>query len=122
MGYESRYIVVDRCEYEFGRDGDTKVHAEVLATFSMSRMPIGFDEPFKEEIDYELYPLPQEAGYVDTDKYGDHLKYSTLDDMIAWLKKAIKTNSYRRLMPLLGYLQGLDPEDWEEIQIVHYGY
>ena len=121
MSYESRLYIMDRSVIERGPHWDAYVYAQKIATIDMSSTPEGFVDLFNEPIDYTIFVDGEND--TDEDMYGDHLKYTSIENVIGWIKNELKQDGYyRRLMPLLGLLQGFDPEDWHELQIVHFGY
>ena len=123
MGYESRIFVVNRSEHEgYGENAKPYVYAEKIADIKMSKMYDGFTPLFNEEVDYELY-IDNENESTNTDKYGAVMTYTDCKTVIGYLENLIaKGENYRRLSMLLGLLKGIDESQWNEIQIVHYGY
>jgi hypothetical protein len=121
MGYESRVFIVNRNEVK--RNNDTSyVWGEKIADVKMSCMYDGFTALFKKEVDYELY-IDNGDESTKTDKYGDVMTYTDCRTVINYLEKLIEDGEdYRRLGLLLGLLKGIDESQWNEIQIVHYGY
>lgn len=121
MGYESRIFVVNRSELE--RSNDTPyVFAEKIADIKMSKMYNGFTDLFDKKVDYELY-IDNENESTQTDKYGDVMTYTNCQTVIDYLEKLMADGeNYRRLSLLLGLIKGIDENQWDEIQIVHYGY
>lgn len=121
MGYESRVFVVDRREIET-YDNTLYVYAEKIADVKMSRMYDGFNTLFDKEIDYELY-IDDGDEPTKTDKYGDVMTYTDCKTVIDFLEKLIADGeNYRRLTVLLGLIKGFNEDEWDNIQVVHYGY
>ena len=121
MSYESRIFVVERNEIE-NRDGTSYVYAEKIADVKMCSMYNGFKNIFDKEVDYELYIDSGEES-TSTDMYGDKMKYTDVQTVIDYLEKLIdRGETYRRLPLLLGMLKGIDTSQWNDIQVVHYGY
>ena len=121
MSYESRIFDVERSEFE-NRDGTSYVYAEKIADVKMCSMYNGFRDIFDKEVDYELYIDSGEKS-TSTDMYGDKMKYTDVQTVIDYLEKLIDSGeTYRRLSLLLGMLKGIDTSQWNDIQIVHYGY
>ena len=121
MSYESRIFVVERNEIE-NRDGTSYVYAEKIADIKMCSMYNGFRDIFDKEVDYELYIDSGEKS-TSTDMYGDKMKYTDVQTVIDYLEKLIDSGeTYRRLSLLLGMLKGIDTSQWNDIQVVHYGY
>ena len=121
MGYESRIFVVNRNEHDYP-DGTSYVYAEKIADIKMSSMYPGFRNLFDKKVDYELY-IDNGDESTSTDMYGQKMKYTDVQTVIDYLEKLIDSGeTYRRLPLLLGLLKGIDTSQWNEIQIVHYGY
>ena len=120
MGYESRVFIVNRSEIE--RKNGIYVYAEKIADIKMSSMYNGFTDLFNKKVDYELY-IDDKDNPTQTDKYGDVMTYTDCKTVIGYLEKLIADGeNYRRLTLLLGLLKGIDETQWNNIQIVHYGY
>lgn len=121
MSYESRIIIVNRNVIE-RRDGTLWVYGDQIASIDMSCMCQGFVELFKNEIDYELY-IDDGNESTNKDCYGKVMTYTDCKTVIKYLKKLIANgHNYRRLTMLLGLLKGINEDQWEDIQVVHYGY
>lgn len=117
MGYESRVLVVNVHRYpslDF-------CYAQIVADVRLSKMGSEFHSLFDKEIDFDIFIDDDEEARVD--KYGDTLKEAGLDEILAWLKAEINNSNPHRRIPLLyGTLSSLDPNRWEELHIIHYGY
>lgn len=121
MGYESRVFIVDRNEIEHG-DDTTYVYAEKIVDIKMGCMYDGFTNLFNKKIDYDLY-VDNGDEATQTDKYGKTMTYTNCKTVIVYLEKLIANGeNYRRLTMLLGLLKGINEEQWNDIQVVHYGY
>ena len=121
MGYESRVFVVNRNEIKHN-DGNTYVCAEKIADIKMSCMGYGFTDLFDKKVDYELF-IDNEDEATQKDKYGNVMTYTDCKTVIDHLEKLIADGeNYRRLTVLLGLLRGFNEEQWNDIQVVHYGY
>ena len=123
MAYESRLFIVNRIKYTnwMGKDIDW-VYGEKIADIKMSSMQNEeFYALFDKEIDYKLFIDNNEID-TDKDKYDEHLKYAKIGTVVAWLEEELTRSNYRRLQPLLGLLRGFDEREWDELQVVHYGY
>ena len=118
MAYESKVMVFHVTTLKT----DLVVGSEV-AEVAMGAMGYdnGWKELFKAPVRYEVW---NEYGRVETDCYGETLKACPIADVIAWLEKemAKEGTAYRRLSVLLGLLKGFVPEEWGELEVVHYGY
>ena len=123
MGYESRFIVVNKTDSITNIDGTDYKWAERIATFEMSKI-------------YEIsdvirsdYPKTDCFYYGDDgntevikDMYGERLREIPIDDLIILLAKDMKNDDYRRLKPLMGFLLGINQSQWRNITVLHYGY
>ena len=125
MGYESKIIVMDRKEYTIGKIKDA--YASKIAEFDLCNMGCikfnekYFNELFTNKIDFNVFVNNEP---VTTDCYGDDLKYTHISNVLEWLYESQKKEKYRRVTPLISYLETLknDSVSWNEIVIVHYGY
>lgn len=116
MSYESRIYIVDvRKVFE-------NTYAETLGVIDCSSMKYEFSNLFKTPIDYEIFI--DDNTKTDTDCYGEKIKSANIDEVIAWLEEEVKTDDYRRLIPLLYTLKGYKEtvNRWTNLQILHYGY
>lgn len=121
MSYESRIFIVNRNEVKHG-NGKCYVYAEKIADIKMSCMCNGFTGLFNEKIDYQLY-VDNADEATQTDKYGEVMTYTNCKTVIDYLEKLITNEeNYRRLTMLLGLLKGINEAQWDNIQVVHYGY
>ena len=121
MSYESRIFVVERTERK-EPNGNGWIYAEKIADIKMSAMPISFANLFTKDIDYTLY-IDSGEHDTNTDMYGIVMKYTDVQTVIDYLEKLIDSGeTYRRLSLLRGMLKGIDTSQWNDIQIVHYGY
>ena len=121
MGYESRVFIVNRVEFTNLRN-ETHVWGEKIAEIDMSKMYRGFPDLFTKEIDYELYIDSAEESRRE-DCYGDIMTYTDCKTVIDYLEELIANGeNYRRLTLLLGLLKGIDESQWDNIQVVHFGY
>ena len=114
MADESRVMVVNAF-----RDNDSKsknfgevIYAEIVADLYLGCMGYnnGWNELFDKDIDFD----------------GDIMKEGNIKDIIGWLENVAPVywgkKGYRRIPPFLGLLKGINPTDWDELHIVHYGY
>lgn len=128
MGYESKLYIVNRHDFRPSYD---HVWGEIVATFDLSKMGYSnheFYDAFTKEIDYEFYlPTCDDNGnevmdFVNTDCYGTHMKSADLKTVIRALEICEERDHYRRLPPLIAMLKAFDESEWDELQVVHYGY
>ena len=120
MGYECKIFIVDVTRWKPENQSE-QVYAEIIATMKMCRMDYSFYKLFTEEIDYEIYA--EDGNHTTSrDRYGDKIKSAKIDKVIEWLESEIERDNYRRLKPFLGLLKGFNPDMWNDLQILHYGY
>lgn len=138
MGYESKVYVVNVLEHrhplvnrvtkqpcldENGKQIMAEGYGQIVAMIDMCKMGYdsGWKELFTKEIDYKIFA---ENGDEDTDEdcYGEHIKSGDITAIISWLENQIKIEHYRRLKPLLSLLRGFTPDEWEDLQVLHYGH
>lgn len=101
-------------------------YAENIATFDMSCMGYvnGWRELFSNPIDYEVYVTSEDKS-TKIDKYGEKIKSGNFDKIINWLDTHNNTglyNSNKRITPLVEMLKGFNKTEWDDLQIIHYGY
>lgn len=115
MGYESRLIVVNRCK--------SINYAEKIAVINMCKMGYGngWKELFCNPFDCKLY-ADDGNTLLTKDNYGEKLKSADIQTVIDWIETKGRKMNYRRIEPLIGILKGFDTSEWEDLQIVHYGY
>lgn len=129
MADESRVMVVNAF-----RDNDSKsknfgevIYAEIVADLYLGCMGYnnGWNELFDKDIDFDLYAENDDEATRE-DKHGDIMKEGNIKDIIGWLENVAPVywgkKGYRRIPPFLGLLKGINPTDWDELHIVHYGY
>lgn len=117
MGYESRIFIVNRNEIR-----NDYVYGDKIADIKMSKMYSEFVDLFDKKIDYELY-IDNGDESTKIDKYGDVMTYTSCEIVIDYLEELVANGeNYRRIGLLLGLLKGIDESQWDEIQVVHYGY
>lgn len=117
MGYESRVIVVNVNRHE------NYIYGEKIADIKMSKMG-DFKKIFTKPIDYKLF-ITNEDEDTDKDCYGDRLCSADIKTVVEWLETVPKNegwDDYRRIKPLIGLLNGFNEDNWNELQVVHYGY
>lgn len=115
MGYESRIYVVDyHKRTNWG---------EVICMMNMCVMDPnkGFADLFKDGVDYDVFLQNGDYPTVE-DNYGDPITDTSIQSVIDWLENNVKENDYRRLSPCLAMLKGFEPQQWDDLRVVHYGY
>lgn len=124
MGYESRLYIVDvhRNKQEGSKDFGKVYFAERIATLELSCMGYtnGWKDLFDKPIDYKIFVTDDED--TNKDKYGEIMKSADFDKVIHWLETKGAEEHYRRIAPVLGMLKGFNRSEWDELQIVHFGY
>lgn len=137
MGYESKCVIVERKECE-SPDGSKWVYGGEIARFDLSEMGYEtvngkmFREVFKTPIDFDIYVNPDDGNehsweYWREDFYGEHCKWATVDEVLAWLDASdvVKKQHYRRATLFRDFLFVLKlnhEHDFNQICVVHYGY
>lgn len=138
MGYESKIYIVNVLSHKhtvinpdtqkpyLDKNGEPMIdngYGQIVAMIDMCKMGYdnGWRELFTKEIDYQIYA---ENGNESTNKdcYGEHIKSGDINAIIAWLENQIKKDNYRRLKPLLYLLKAFNPEEWDDLQVLHYGH
>lgn len=126
MGYESRIIVVNVVKHPEEKIGKitypAQTFVEEIASIKMSCMEQDFHMLFDKEIDYKIYTPGCGDRETNEDKYGRHIKSGDINKVIEWLEEKVKMDDYRRLKPLLGLLKGFSVEQWDKLEVLHYGY
>ena len=123
MGYESRIIVAERCEWNNGCVWFAK-----LGEMWMSKCGYEFPRIFTTEIESDIYgdgfkENSNEEYELTEDCYGDICKYAPIQTVIDWLEKAEAKEHYRRFTPAIAMLKAYAMEKWEgELVVIHYGY
>ena len=116
MAYESKVYIVEVNRHS------SFIYAELIAEVRLSNMGNnGWRELFTTDIDYKLY-MDDGNTQFDTDRYGEHLKSCSVSKVVEWLEKEMQHSNYRRLPILYGLLKGFLPEQWKNLEVVHYGY
>lgn len=125
MGYESKLYVMNEKEYPYPEDyhGEKDGYNERIAVFKMGCMPMDFKSIFTEDLKYPLYADEGELeAEITEDKYGDKPVKAHIKPVIDYLYNLIQTDDYRRLKPLYAFLTALQPEQWDNLIVIHYGY
>lgn len=115
MGYESKLIVVNR-------DSNSildYVWAEVIAEFKMSCLPWNHRDIFQTPIDFDIYVNGEPTR---KDCYGEHCQMAKPDYVADVLEEMAKEENYRRYSPVIGMLRGFDKNEWDDLEVIHYGY
>ena len=121
MGYESKFYIVNKTTLK-SLDGK-KYWAEVLAMFDLCKVPVVYDQICK-------YPKTNVYIYADDgnteineDAYGDDMIEIPIADMVDIMDKVIHNEDYyRRYYPFLGLLKGFNPNEWNDLVVLHYGH
>lgn len=119
MGYESRIVIVEKCNYI--EDSNTRF-AEVIAVFNLCCMGSKFSSTVGSPMDCYFY-LPGDSNKTITeDKYGSPICEIGIDDFINYIEK--EGYAYRRLKPMISLLYAFreDSDRWKNLTILHYGY
>lgn len=126
MGYESKLYVVQKHSHYLVSD----CYLEKIAVFYMSNCPCLASLFGKAQIVEDNSRLYDTDGntVITEDRYGDKLTILPIKDVIICIEKAMNTDDYRRLAPLLTTLKTLYEQEqngiWVDGQlcVVHYGY
>lgn len=117
MGYESKLVVVKKWNFD---DGDS--FGETIAELNLSGMPNSFfpiNETFENESEKSIYMCD---GYVIEDKYGEKLRYTSVEKLLQTLYKCEAEEHYRRTEMAINLLKSFTTKDWDNIFVFHYGY
>lgn len=117
MGYESKLYVVDKHDWKFVNEK----WGEVIAMFDLCSVP---------RLNFSSYPATDcyiiaDDGNTEIkeDRYGDSLKEVPIQDAIEMIEKVIEREEYyRRYKPCLDLLKGFNPNEWENLVVLHYGH
>lgn len=123
MGYESRLYVVDKHK-DMKSDDLGLVWATVIAVYDLSKAGEDFVHKVSAFPDTDCYIFADDGNTeITEDCYGDKLKEIPLNQMISILAYEIGANSYyRRLKPILALLTAFNPNDWDDLVVLHYGH
>lgn len=118
MSYESKIYVVERSKFSN--------FAPVIASLDLCKMGYdsGFHQLFTHEIDYDVY-IDSHDEPTTEDRYGDHLKDASLNDVLSWSNKRLNVEKYRRFWILYSLLNSFavgNGWDIERLRVIHYGY
>lgn len=120
MGYESKLVVVRKWNFD---SGDS--FGETVAELNLCGMPNSFfpiNETFENELE-EGKKIFMASEEVDTDKYGDRIRYTTPKKLLDVLRKCEDEEPYRRTRMAIDLLKLFEEDDsWDNIFIFHYGY
>lgn len=115
MGYKSRIYVVDYHQ--------STNWGEVLCMMNLCK--IGYDGRFTglfmRKVDYEVF-IDNSHEPTTEDDYGDPIEDAPVQDVIDFIENEASKNDYRRLAPCLAMLKGFDPQQWDDLRVIHYGY
>lgn len=114
MGYESRMVVVNKYENNYG---------SVIADLRLSVMPHEFVQLFKQEIDFDVY-IEHDDVATKTDCYGKVLKCEKLEVVYDWLVAHEQTEYRRQMLARMTLKSFIEGGDWSDsnLLVVHYGY
>lgn len=114
MTYESRIYLIN--VQKNNKTGEIYC-IEQIAIFDIGML--GYSSSWKElshnNVDYKI-----DSGNENV--YGKHLKSVDFEKVLNWLEEMQQKINYCRIAPLLGMLKGFNKTEWDELQIVHYGY
>lgn len=117
MGYESKLVVVKKWSFD-----ESSSFGETIAELNLSVMGNEFfpiDKTFENEIDKPIYMNSEE---VIEDKYGEKLRYTSVEKLLKVLYECESKEHYRRTEMAINLLKSFTTKDWNDIVVVHYGY
>lgn len=117
MGYESKVYV---CEKHKSNMFD---YNECICAVEMSK--VGYDynwiELFDKELTGSFYGMETDE-HISKDKYGDSLRYTSINKVLIWLENIMEVEHYRRFTILYNVLKSFDADEWSDLIVVHYGH
>lgn len=122
MGYESKCYVVNKTHL---RDIDDKrFWAEVIAMFDLCKVNDISEQIRNKYPTTDVYILADDGNTkIIEDAYGEPLIEIPIKDLISILEEHIDKNPhYRRYNPFLCMLKGFNPDEWNDLVVLHYGY
>lgn len=116
MGYETRLYVVEKYTV-YGT-----VYGSVIARFDLCKVS-EISEKMRGYKDTDVVIYDGEKEIIN-DCYGEALKEIPLNDAISIIEEVATKDgfNYRRYAPCLGLLKGFEPDKWDDIVVLHYGY
>ncbi len=134
MGYESKLYICKRIKI-----GEWPSYNEVLAAINMSKMDSDFVQLFGKKLDGDFFGMDGSMSRFNqrddedepklVDNYGDELKYTSLDRVLAWCDEYMENTDefpYWRIPVLQEMLASFDIHFQqlynEQLIVVHYGY
>ena len=121
MGYESRFYVVNKTTQ---KSLDRKKYwAEVIAMFDLCKVPRVYERICEyPKTDVYIYADDRNTE-INEDAYGADMIEIPIADMVDIMDKVIHNEDYyRRYYPFLGLLKGFNPNEWNDLVVLHYGY
>jgi len=132
MGYESRLFIVNRKSIK-KKNKPPYIYGSKIAEFDLCKMGYDringkmFSEIFNIDLDFEIFSddcCPDCGAEINLsiDRYGEKCKGAKIETVIGWLEAFEQRDHYRRIPPILAYLKALQPDEWAELLVIHYGY
>ena len=119
MGYESKLVVVKKWNFD-----STDSFGETIAELNLCGMPNSFfpvSETFENEIEEGKY-IYMNNEEVSDDKYGEKIRYTSVEKLLKVLYKCEAEEHYRRTEMAINLLKSFTTNDWEDVVVFHYGY
>lgn len=119
MGYESKLVVVKKWNYD-----SIDSFGETIAELNLCKMPDTFfpiNETFENEIEPNKYIFMNDSEVSD-DKYGEKIRYTSVEKLLKVLYKCEAEEYYRRTEMAINLLKSFTTNDWENVVVFHYGY
>lgn len=124
MGYESKLIVVNKWFSDDRNPFVKKSFGETIAVLNLCKMPNSFfpiNETFENEIEENKY-LFLDGEEVSKDRYGELVRYTSVEKLLKVLYKCESEEHYRRTEMAINLLKTFTSSDWDDIVVFHYGY
>lgn len=118
MGYESKIFVVNKSDWM--KDNYGHYYGRIIAMVDMSCC-LGLSNLFRTPANVYIYAENPDEPVCD-DRYGEELKCGDIQEIIEWCEAEYNKEHYRRFSPLIGLLKGFDREEWNNLQVIHYGH
>lgn len=124
MSLEIRFYIVEKSAQLL--PSEDKFYGEIIGVFNYSTPHSNIEKLIDNAKPTDCYIFAEDGNTkIVEDSYEEPLKEIELPDLIHALeleKKAIP-EGYRRIMPLLGLLNGFNSDEWEnKVVVLSYGY
>lgn len=122
MGYENRIYVVNKYKSK-GFEESVKDYfaCEVIATFNLCGIDCDIRNKIESFPDTDCYIWVNDTP-ITTDCYGRAIKEIPLKEAIKIFSYASAVHDYRRYEPCASLLRGFNPQEWDDLVVLSYGY